>query len=610
MPPACLTIPAKSGIIAALSGGDASVHSAEKNRFGEDQTMIKLKETERNFKTIDSMYEMVQGWSTRRDKIAFRYFTAPGEIASLTYGEFEEIVSRLAAAYRTQDLKGRRVAVIGETSPMWVATYIAVILAGGVIIPMDKDLKIEEISGFLAFAEADAIAYSSSFHEKFMPLADTHPTTHIFIPMDGIEEEVRSEHYCVLPFSSLLKLGQEEIEAGRYVHTPPEDVNRMAIMLFTSGTTGTSKCVMLSEKNLTSTVNAAGTSVNYFPDDVTVSVLPIHHTYELAIVMAELNYGVEICVNDNLRHVLKNFRTFRPTALVLVPLFINTMYKKIMDEVRKKNMETNLKIGMRVSKFMRVFGVDMSKRLFGAITEAFGGRLKKIISGGAPLNPDMVDFFGEFGIQICEGYGITECSPLVAVTPYYKPKRGSVGPTVCSCRAEIRYGELNDRKFLEGEICVKGDNVMLGYYKNPEATAAAFTEDGFFRTGDIGYMDKDGYIYITGRSKSVIVLENGKNVFPEEVEEALEGIEEIEEVVVVGRKEEDGETVKLVAIVYPNLNKFPKETPMETVQQTIRDAVAAANKKLVRYKQVKEVEFRDTEFEKTTTRKIKRHLVH
>jgi long-chain acyl-CoA synthetase len=255
-------------------------------------------------------------------------------------------------------------------------------------------------------------------------------------------------------------------------------------------------------------------------------------------------------------------------------------------------------------------GIDLRRVLFSDIISAFGGRLCKIISGGAPLNPNIAEKFEEFGITICEGYGITECSPLISVNPYYANKHGSVGTAVNCCTVRINPEGVNEQGYTEGEIEVKGDNVMLGYYKNPEATAEAFTEDGWFRTGDVGYIDEDGYIYITGRKKSVIVLENGKNVFPEEIEEYLGNLSTVAECVVVGRKKEDDpDTVVLTAIIYPNFDAFPEGTDINEIAKAVQAEVNAMNRGLVGYKQIRKVEIRKTEFEKTTSRKIKRHLV-
>ena len=324
--------------------------------------------------------------------------------------------------------------------------------------------------------------------------------------------------------------------------------------------------------------------------------------------IAGLDYGMHICINDSLTRVLKNFQIFKPTGLVLVPLFVYTIYKKIWAEAKKSGRDGKLKLGIGASRAMMAVGIDKRKELFADVVNAFGGRLEKIICGGAALNPKMIEFFENIGISIYEGFGITECAPLTCVTPYYARKYGSVGPAVPCCQVRISGDMINDRGFTEGEIQVKGDNVMLGYYDNPEATDEAFTDDGWFRTGDMGYMDNDGYVFITGRLKSVIVLENGKNIFPEEIEEYLSNIEEIAESVVVGRST-DTEKINLVAIVYPDYTKFPENTEDDVIKDHIWAIITELNKTLPTYKHIMEIELRDTEFEKTTSKKIKRHLV-
>jgi long-chain acyl-CoA synthetase len=323
--------------------------------------------------------------------------------------------------------------------------------------------------------------------------------------------------------------------------------------------------------------------------------------------LAALDYGIHICINDSITRVLKNLQLFKPTALVLVPLYVYTFYKKIWAEAKKSGKDKALKLGIGASRALRAAGIDKRREIFADVHEPFGGRLEKIICGGAALNPRMIEFFETIGISIYEGYGITECSPLVAVTPYYARKFNSVGPAVPCCQIRIDEHSVNDKGYAEGEIQVKGDNVMLGYYKNAKATANAFTADGWFRTGDMGYLDEDGYCFITGRLTTVIVLENGKNIFPEEIEEYLGEIEYIAESVVVGRQ--SGSEVHLVAIAYPDATKFPANATKEDMYKEIQHQINELNKKLPTYKHIKLVELRDKEFEKTTSRKIKRHLV-
>ena len=562
-----------------------------------------MKKTERIYTPIDSFKHLVDLLGSRGDKIAFKYPVGKS-YETLSYGDFGKEIVTFAAGLTKLGLAGKRIAVIGETSHQWVAAYMATVAAGGVIIPMDKELAIEEIEGFLAGVDAEAIVYAESFNKKIAHAIEEHSSLRVFIPLVPTEEE----NDKIVPFAKVLELGEAGIAEGYTL--PDRDTNDLAIMLFTSGTTGTSKCVMLSEHNITATANAAAASVNFSPEDVTLSVLPLHHTYEMTIMITSLLYGIQIGINDSLKNLMRNLAEIKPTGLVLVPLFVNTMYKRIWDTAKKKGKDKLLRRMIPVSNGMRKVGIDARRKLFGSVIGAFGGRLEKIVCGGAPLNPEMVKNFDAFGVQICEGYGITECSPLISVSPYYKQKRGSVGPACPNCVTRIADGYQNDRGFEEGEIQVKGENVMLGYYNNEAANASAFTEDGWYRTGDVGYMDADGYIYITGRLKSVIVLENGKNVFPEEIEEYLEEIEEIAECVVVGRKAEDGETVNLTAVVYPNKDLFPEDASNEQIHAAIWEKIANLNKKVASFKKIKDLELRDTEFEKTTSRKIKRHLVH
>jgi len=559
-----------------------------------------------NYAPIDSILDFCKKLKERHgEKIAFKYYDAKKNIKEMTYSKLSDNSIALGAAFSAMCLKGKRIAVVGESCPEWITTYIATLSIGSTAVPLDKELAVDELFNFLNISEANAIVFTKSFCAKFKEKILASDNDMIYIPIDCDDEELLGCKNVIL-FKDVLKNGKNIVTEG---YTPSDYIvtDEMREMLFTSGTTGTSKCVMLSEKNVVSCVNSAMATVKFSKDDVLVSVLPLHHTYELAVIIAALSLGVEVCINDSLKYVLKNFKAFRPTGLILVPLFVNTMYKKIMDEAKKTGQLKKMKIGMALSSGLRKVKIDIRKKLFGQVLEAFGGRLNKIVCGGAALNPEFADAFEKFGVDIYEGYGITECSPLISVNPFTAPKRGSVGPTVPCCEAKIDGSVKNNQGFIEGEILVKGDNVMLGYYKNEEATKEVFTDDGYFRTGDVGYMDNDGYIYITGRKKSVIVLENGKNVFPEEIEEYLSNIDTIAESVVVGRK--DGENVILTAIVYPAFDKFEKDTDINTIADSIKASINLMNKKLPSFKQVRNIELRQNEFEKTTSRKIKRFLV-
>jgi len=551
------------------------------------------------FEEVHSIQELVAHYAGHGEKIVFDYFLRGSDVHSMTYAEFAKNIHALTGALAAHGNAGKRTAIIGETSPFWHTAYLATLCAGGVAIPLDKELALEEIENFLVRSEAEIFIFSRSFEKKLPEMAARHPEI-TFVPMENSEVEGYGPS-----LTELIAEGQNLPDA--FEKTP--DVEKMSIMLFTSGTTGTSKCVMLSQRNLCAAINAACGSVCFFPDDVLLSVLPVHHTYELCCTLSGMNYGMRVAINDSLRHVLRNIKMFKPTALILVPLFVNTMEKKIWDEMRKKKVDGLMRGLIKVSNGLRKIGIDLRRVLFSAVIKSFGGNLRKIICGGAALNQEVANTFRHMGIEIWEGYGITECSPLVAVDVYYAPKPGSVGTPVPCCTVRIDAFETDEAGHEIGEICVKGDNVMLGYYKDEEETAKVFTEDGYFRTGDVGYLDADGYLYITGRQKSVIVLENGKNVFPEEIEEYLEPMEEIAECVVVGRTDEDTGVVTLVAVIYPDRTKFPEGASNEEIHTALKAKIDAVNRKIVSYKQIRQIEIRDTEFVKTTTRKIKRNLV-
>ena len=541
------------------------------------------------------------------DRIAYRYYVGK-EIKDMTYTQLHTAICQCAAAFDTMGLKGQRVAVIGDTSPQWIITYMATLAAGCVAVPMDKELDVAEICKFLDIVEAKAIIYSKSFNEKFVDAIQNNKTgVQYFVPVTPAYDSTFDAK--VISFDQVLAMGEARISGEGYTCPPVESRETMAEMLFTSGTTGTSKCVMLSQKNIFSAVNAACETVCFSPDDVIMSVLPVHHTYELMCLIAASLFGMKVCINDSLRHVLKNMQVFKPTGMVLVPLFLNTMYKKIWSEAEKTKKDGVLKAALAVSKTLLSMGIDVRRTLFKSVLDSFGGRLDHIICGGAKLNPDLIAAFEDFGISIFEGFGITECSPLTNVTPYYNRKYGSIGPSVPCCRSRIADAQPGEHGYMEGELQIKGDNVMLGYYNNPEANEAAFTEDGWFRTGDVAYKDEEGFVYITGRMKSVIVLENGKNVFPEEIEEYLDEIEAIAECVVIGRKAPDSDEVLLTVVAYPNYEKLPTGATEELIHETIYKQIMQINRRLPSFKQMKALEIRNTEFEKTTSKKIKRHLV-
>jgi len=477
-------------------------------------------------------------------------------------------------------------------------------------VPLDKELVDEQIKNFLNFSEANVLFYSEAFSDKVVEMADLLPNIKHFICFD----EITAKDDRFRCFSDILDYGEKLLSEGSTFYDKARvDTSKMCAIIFTSGTTGTSKGVMLSQDNIISCVHAASNMVDFDEKDVLFSVLPLHHTYETSCgVLTPIFIGATVCFNNSLKYFMKNVNLFKPTGMALVPLFITTIYKKIMEEVKKKGKERIFKGAVTVTKNLRRVGVDLRKVAFGEVSKALGGNLSKIISGGAALEPSLVDRFEEFGIQISEGYGITECSPLVSVNPFDKYKYGSVGiPIKGSTVKVILQGEDDNEADADtgeiGEICIKGPQVMLGYYKNPEATAAAFSQEGFYKSGDYGYIDEDGYIFITGRKKNIIVLQNGKNIYPEEIEEYLYKLDVISECVVIGKESDNGE-ILLTAIIYPDYTKF-EGLDQPAIVEIMKAEVMKINQQLPIFKQIRNVELKKTEFEKTTTKKIMRHKI-
>ena len=504
---------------------------------------------------------------------------------------------------QSKGLMGKGVAVIGHTHPRYTATYISTVNGGGYIVPIDPDLSNEQTAYFMNFAEVEVVVYTEKLAEKIEAIKPSLPNVKLFVAIHPSEDFVSDEKN--ISISELIKLGKAEYKSGNKEYSEYEIVpEKMAAVIFTSGSTGTAKGVMLSTANLTAAINASCQSTPYDDKNTFVSVLPPHHTYEMTCGhFALMNIGAQVLINDSLKHVMKNFKNFKPNALMLVPLFAETMHKKIWAEVKKKGIEGKLKFAMGFDNVLLNCGIDVRRKLFKEIIDSFGGNLKSIVCGGAPLAPELVKDFYSFGITILEGYGITECAPLVAVNRAGKVRLKSVGQPVQGCTVMIDKTPGEET----GEILVKGDNVMMGYYKNPEATAEVFTEDGWFRTGDIGWMDKDGYVYITGRKKNVIILSNGKNVFPEEIEEYIAPIDIILESVVMARENEAGEPT-ITAICVPNMELLQDKTDDE-IYEMIKAEIAEINQKLPSYKQIRQVEMRKEVFERTTSKKIQRFKI-
>ena len=520
----------------------------------------------------------------------------------VTYAELDEMIDALGTSFYALGLDKKHIAVIGDTCPEWICTYLATINGGGVIVPLDKELSFAEIVKFLEVADVRAVVFSPRFREQFESVLDTSSVSYFIEMGDG--SDYVSEKF--MSFSSLIEKGRTLIEDGFSDFVDYEtNVEDDAAILFTSGTTGTSKGVLLSQANIVAAINGSISMLDFSEDEVLVSVLPIHHTYEMTCgILTPLTVGCVVCINDSLKYLVKNFKLFRPTTLILVPQFVTTVYKRIWDSAQKSGKDKKLKTGINISNALRRVKIDITKTLFADVCAAFGGRLRKVVCGGAALSADYVRGFEELGINLVQGYGITECAPLISVCPFHWKKYSSVGLAIPGLEVKIVKENEADR---EGEITVRGANVMRGYYNDPEKTAEVLTEDGWFSTGDIGYVDEDGFIYITGRKKNIIILDNGKNVFPEELEEYVYRSPLVAECVVAGKVLESGETV-ICAYIYPNFDKA-KEMGFEAIEQIkneLKAFVQELNKTLPLFKQIRSVEIRRTEFDKTTTKKIKR----
>ncbi len=566
-------------------------------------------------KEIKSLRDLVEtSAELYGDKILYIYKRGKARY-SFSYNDYRRDLYRLGEGMSRIGLMGRTVAVIGESCPEYMTAYIAAVSGGGVIVPLDRDLGHAEIARFADLSGAEAVFYTEQFNDVLPSLAEQMPQVRYFIPIapaegsDTTDGSSSAGDAVILPYSELLALGDKAMEEGDRSFLDYDctaDMSQMSTLLFTSGTTGTSKGVMLSHANLVASVNAASRGTIFGPDNTFVDLLPMHHSYEITCGhLGAANLGGTVYINDSLKNTLRSITTFKPDSLIVVPLYVETMHKRIWAEIARKGMTRRVRALMKASSAMHRAGIDIRRKLFKQILDGLGGNLRYIICGGAPLSPELVRDFDAFGIEICEGYGITECSPLIAVNRHGKVRLRSVGQPVDNCEVRIADPSADGT----GEIEARGRNVMLGYFGNEEATAEVFTEDGWFRTGDVGCMDADGYIYITGRKKNIIILSNGKNIFPEEIEEHLYTSPLIGECVVIGRKNSAGDT-RITAVIYPSDEAVELEGKSEEEKLAlIRDAVNTINRSLPVYKQVRDVELRSEEFEKTTTRKIKRFLV-
>ncbi|MBR5241849.1 MAG: AMP-binding protein, partial [Clostridia bacterium] len=445
------------------------------------------------------------------DRIAYSYRVNPRdrEAVKISFVRLRDDVRALATEFIKMGVDGKKCAIIGKLSYGWVCTYFAALISGAVLVPLDKDWHGADLADTVKKAEAEFLICDNDIAAKVDEII-------------SVNEAIKAPIYLLKSESGesipkLIEAGMKSFEEDPSLYFDKEiDVLRLALLVFTSGTTGKGKGVMLNQRAILSDM---ADSIQYIDfSEKTVGVLPPHHTFGSSVILTgHASIGSEVYISGGLKYITNELKSEKPGHLVLVPLYLETFYRKILANIKSQGKEKAVSVLIKISNFLLKLGIDLRKKLFGKIRAAFGGELKTVISGGAPLNKEIVDFFNAIGITTLNGYGITECAPIIAVNHSKNNRPGSVGPAL----------EIDDVKIDnpnadgEGEILVKGSNVMLGYYKDEEATRAAIDELGYFHTGDIGKLGPDREVYITGRIKNLIILSNGKNVYPEEIENEL-----------------------------------------------------------------------------------------
>lgn len=498
---------------------------------------------------------------------------------------------------------GVRVGVIGETRYEWYITYLATVCGTGIIIPLDKELPAAELKMMIERSKIDVLVYSDVAYTNLGAVKDDLPP--VTIAMDPPAEGTGS-----LYFWDLLERGYEIRNEGNLSYDEIEiDPDEMRIILFTSGTTANAKAVMLSHRNICTNLMGMCSMVYIGPEYTCLSILPIHHTYECTCgFLCEYYRGTTVAICPGLRYILPSLKEVQPSYVLMVPLIVESIYNGIMRKIDSDpKVKRKFQFGLKLSRFLMKIGIDIRKKIFKDIHALLGPNLQFLIVGGAAVSADLLSNLRDLGIHCFQGYGLTECAPILALNrdKYYNDS--SAGLPLPGVEVKI----VNPDENGYGEIVGRGHNVMLGYYENPELTAEAIDKEGFFHTGDIGYIDEDSFVIITGRKQNVIVASNGKNIFPEEIEFLLLENPLIKEVV-VHAIEEDGHML-LRAIIFPDREQIDqieelkgKELDSPEVKARLEDVVKEVNQNMVAYKAVRRIEIRTEEFEKNTSKKIKR----
>ena len=564
-----------------------------------------------DYKTIKEVFDMAK--EKYADNIfMLEKFNPKGNFTEITYKEFANDVIALGTALtKKYNLKNERVVIIGENTYNWYVSYMAMLCGVGIAVPVDKELPVNEIENVIKRSKATAVIYSTKKADVIKKVEDKLPQVKYFIQMNSEDKLVGRE----VGFNTIVEQGKEMVASGDSSFTKIEiDPEEFKVLIFTSGTTSNSKGVMLCNRNLAQNINAVNPYVKIHEADRFFSVLPLHHTYESTIgFLLPVARGSSIAVCQGLKYIVPNLKETKPTALLAVPLLIENLYKKINQTIDKSGKTAMVNSMMQITNALKNVGVDIKKTVFKEIYENLGGKLRFVVSAAAPIDPKVGKWMQDLGIIFLQGYGLTETAPIAALTPQYDTRVGSAGKAV-TC-AELKIDNPNEKG--EGEVLIKSETLMLGYYEDKKATDEVIEvdEEGnrWFHSGDVGYLDKDGFLYITGRIKNVIVTQNGKNIYPEEIELMLGNIPEIKECMVYGKEVEGEKELIITAKVIPNLEEIQKEhkgeeLTDEQIHDIIWEKIKEVNHKLTSYKAIKKLEIKKDEFVKTTTMKIKRYV--
>lgn len=545
-----------------------------------------------------------------QDMPAYRYHSEPdGPEIIKTYNQFVQDIDFLGTALTDLGLTGKHIVVIGDNSYEWAVAHNAVVNGVGVSVPLDRQLPEQEVVSLAERGKAAAFIYGARHHDIAKAVAVKNADIKYFICMKDnvIDDGLRQADPRFVSLSELMANGKSSLEGGNRNYIDNEiDPSVMCSLLFTSGTTAMSKGVMLNHLNITHNIHCAISTIHIEKGENALSVLPLHHTFENTVGMyMMLAMGSCICFTDGLRYFSQNLKEWKINILLAVPLLFENIYKQVQKTLEKTGKLKLVNAMRKISNFLRKFGIDLRGKLFHQIIDAVGGGLHLCVSGAAAIDKEIVSFFNDIGIDFLSGYGLTETSPVISACNQFVNVYGSVGNPLATIEAAIDTDE--EQPGAIGEILTRSESVMMGYYENPEATDEVMSEDGWFRTGDIGYLDKKGCIHITGRKKSMIVLTNGKKAFPEEIEYLVNRIAGVKDSLVWGN-DSTRDTIDICARIMIEKEMLPESITREDkeVSNYLAEQLKQINQEMPQYKAIKYFIWNEQDMIKTTTLKIKR----